>query len=153
VDPHDFDLARVPDHLRMTFSVVDERGRRVAASKDLGELKERLRTRARESVAHVHERVANPIERSGIPSWDVDELPRTVDTKVGGNLVRGYPALVDEGASVAIRVLETQEAREREHRRGVLRLLQLAVPSTNEYVQGHLTHAEKLALARSTYSS
>ena len=43
--PPDFDLERLPPHLRMTFAAVDERGRRIASSKDLAELQSRLADR------------------------------------------------------------------------------------------------------------
>jgi ATP-dependent helicase HrpA len=51
VDPSDFDLERVPPHLRVTFRAVDERGRTVGSSKDLGELQSRLASRSRDAVA------------------------------------------------------------------------------------------------------
>jgi ATP-dependent helicase HrpA len=74
-----------------------------------------------------------------------------VDTKVAGGVVRGYPALVDEGSTVALRVEATPEAAERATRAGVRRLLLLAVASPASYVLEHLTSAEKLALAASPY--
>ncbi|WP_168625548.1 ATP-dependent RNA helicase HrpA [Cryobacterium sp. BB307] len=153
VDPDDFELERVPDHLRMTFAVIDERGRRVATSKELESLQHKLKSRARESVAHAHVRTPNALERDGLTGWDVDTLPRVLDTTVGGNTVRAYPALVDQGATVSIRLLGTEDERARVHRRGVLRMLLLTVPSPVGYVQEHLTSAEKLTLARSPYQN
>ena len=38
----DFDLARLPDHLRMRFQVVDQRGKVLAAGRDLAALQERF---------------------------------------------------------------------------------------------------------------
>ena len=67
--------------------------------------------------------------------------------------MRGYPALVDEGTSVALRVESTPDAAARATRAGVRRLVLLAVPSPTAYVQEHLTSAEKLALATSPYPS
>ncbi|UOQ88473.1 ATP-dependent RNA helicase HrpA [Agromyces endophyticus] len=51
VDPSDFDLERVPPHLRVTFRAVDERGRALGTSKDLAELQARLADRTRDAVA------------------------------------------------------------------------------------------------------
>ncbi|HYI51646.1 MAG TPA: ATP-dependent RNA helicase HrpA [Microbacterium sp.] len=93
------------------------------------------------------------VERSGLTDWDVETLPEIIDTKVAGGIVRGYPALVDEGTSVALRVETTPEAAERATRGGVRRLLLLAVASPASYVLEHLTSAEKLALAASPYPS
>jgi ATP-dependent helicase HrpA len=149
----DFDLDRVPAHLRVTFSVLDERGRQLASGKELGELQERLKASVRESVARASVTVHSELERTGLREWDFDELPKTLDTKQGGNTIRAYPALVDEGASVAIRLMSTPGDQAKAMRAGVRRLLLLAVPSPTGYVQSHLTGTEKLALAQSPYRS
>ncbi|MBF4571111.1 ATP-dependent RNA helicase HrpA [Herbiconiux sp. VKM Ac-1786] len=47
----DFDRAKLPEHLRVTFRVVDERGRTVGASKDLVELQSTLSDAARASIS------------------------------------------------------------------------------------------------------
>ncbi len=153
VSVDDFDLDRLPAHLQMTFAVIGENGKRVAASKDLDGLKHKLSSRTRESVAKAHVHTPNAVERGGITSWDFGELPRVLDTTQSGNTIRAYPALVDEGASVAIRLMATPGDQAREHRKGVLRMLQLAVPAPTGYVQEHVTTAEKLALARNPYPS
>ncbi|MCU1575985.1 MAG: hrpA, partial [Leifsonia sp.] len=75
----------------------------------------------------------------------------TLDTKQGGNTIRAYPALVDDGTSVAIRLQSTPADQAKAMRGGVRRLLLLAVASPTGYVQSHLTSAEKLALAQSPY--
>ena len=91
-------------------------------------------------------------ERSGITTWEWDELPAHVDTRQAGNVIRAYPALVDEKTSVALRLVATAEERDRASRRGIRRLLVLATPTPVAYVQEHLSNEEKLALAASAYS-
>ncbi|HSP74988.1 MAG TPA: ATP-dependent RNA helicase HrpA, partial [Cryobacterium sp.] len=152
VAANDFELVRVPSHLRMTFRVVDERGRAIASGKDLLDLQRRLGNQARESVAAASAATpTNAIERSGLTTWDFPELPRFLDTKQGDNTIRGYPTLVDEGTSVAIRMMSTEAEQARTLPGGVRRLLLLATPSPVAYVQQHLTGAEKLSLATSPY--
>ena len=154
VTVRDFDLSRVPAHLRMTFRVVDERGRTVAAGKDLGDLQRRLGSKVRESVAKASAATPkNAIERTGLTSWDFVELPRFIDTKQGDNTIRGYPTLVDEGDSVAIRMMSTAAEQARTLPGGVRRLLLLATASPVAYVQQHLKAGEKLSLATSPYRS
>ncbi|WP_458042227.1 MULTISPECIES: ATP-dependent RNA helicase HrpA [Bacteria] len=176
VTTDDFEMDRVPAHLRPTFRVVDERGRTVGSGRDLRELQETLSGRARESVAT---RLAAPPstarprrgggpaalvepspstgasvrEREGITTWDLGDLPPVVDTRVAGGVVRGYPTLLDDGASVSLRIETTPDAAERTLRVGIRRLVLLAVPSPVSYVQEHLTANEKLALAASPYAS
>ncbi|MCU1569478.1 MAG: ATP-dependent helicase HrpA [Naasia sp.] len=170
VTAEDFDLARLPPHLRMTFAVVDERGTRIGFGKDLGELQERFADQARESVSRLFAgprppaRKAGPpppastggarfTERSGITSWDFAEVAQQLDVRGAGGLVRAYPALVDEGESVALRLFGTPAEQAAAQRAGVRRLLHLATPSPVAYLNEHLTAREKLALATSPYRS
>ncbi|MEZ5110956.1 MAG: ATP-dependent RNA helicase HrpA [Microbacteriaceae bacterium] len=92
-------------------------------------------------------------ERSGITKWDMGEVPHVVDTPVAGGVVRGYPALVDDGESVSLRIEATPERQRAAMRGGVRRLVLLAVASPVSYVQEHLSAAEKLTLAASPYPS
>ena len=163
VTPDDFEQDRVPAHLRITFRAVDDSGATVDSDRDLRALQSRCHPDARASVAHTltapgnnspeAPESASPIERSGLTSWSFGDLDPVVDTRVPGGVVRGYPALVDEGTSVAIRIETTPEAALRVSRTGVRRLLLLAVPSPAGYVLEHLTAAEKLDLASAPYSS
>ncbi|MBD3942455.1 ATP-dependent RNA helicase HrpA [Microbacterium sp. NEAU-LLC] len=170
----DFEMERVSGHLQISFRAVDERGRAVGSDRDLSALQSRLSDRARASVSrslNAPPRVARGpaapakpapgaapsgpafAERTGLTEWTFGDLPDVVDTRVAGGVVRGYPAIVDEGASVALRIEATPEAAARATRAGVRRLVLLAVPSPTAYVLDHLTSPEKLALAASPYPS
>src|SRR5690554_3944561 len=153
VTAEDFDLERIPPHLRVTFAVVNEHGTQVARSKDLPGLQSKLKSRARESVAKVVTRTPNALKRDGMTTWDFDTLPRVIDTRQGGNTIRAYPALVDRGASVSIQLMSTPADQAAAMRSGVRRMLLLAIPSPTSYVQNHLTAAEKLSLGASPYAS
>jgi ATP-dependent helicase HrpA len=154
--PADFEVERLPPHLRMAFEVLDARGRPMARDVDLVALQRRFAEQARASVAKA---VAAPtparlaIERSGLTTFDLDELPRVLDTRQSGGVVRAYPALVDTGSAVDVRLLATREEQTAAMRLGIRRLLLLATPSPAHYVREHLSGAEKLALATSPYRS
>jgi ATP-dependent helicase HrpA len=60
--------------------------------------------------------------------------------------VQGCPSLVDEGDSVAVRILETPEAQREAMWRGTRRLLLLGVPSATRFVLGQLGNRAKLTL-------
>jgi ATP-dependent helicase HrpA len=94
-----------------------------------------------------------PIERDDLTDWTFGDLPEVLDTKVAGGVVRGYPAIVDRGTTVSVRLEATADAAASATRDGVLRLVLLNVPSPASYVQNHLTSAEKLALAASPYQN
>ena len=151
VSAADFDLDRLAPHLRMTFRVMDEKGATVASGKILSALQASLKPAVRESVVRVMQRQADPVERTGVSSWDFVELERSRDVQHGSTTIRAYPALVDDGASVSIRLMSTPEDRTAAHPAGVRRLLLLSIPTPIAYVQEHLTTPEKLLLAQSPY--
>jgi ATP-dependent helicase HrpA len=144
VRAEDWQLDKVPDHLRMTFRVEDARGRTLAEGKDLDALKASMRTQVQQALS-----AASTLERSGLTSWDVGTLPREVTS----GAVKGFPALVDEGTSVSLRVLGSPAEQAAAHWRGVRRLLLLALPSPVKALQGRLTNATKLALTRNPHGS
>lgn len=62
-----------------------------------------------------------------------------------------YPALVDEGATVGVRVFDSAEEAEAAHWAGTRRLLRLTVPSPATFLQGRLSNEAKLALSRNPH--
>jgi ATP-dependent helicase HrpA len=64
----------------------------------------------------------------------------------GGRSVEGFPALVDEGTAVALRVLGSRPEADRATHDGVRRLLALTLPSPLKGVVGRLDNPTKLAL-------
>ncbi|MBE3000794.1 ATP-dependent RNA helicase HrpA [Nocardiopsis sp. HNM0947] len=145
----DFDLTRVPDHLRITFRAVDDKQRTLAESKDLEKLRVKLKPRLREAIVTE----AKGVERQGITSWDFGTLEQTLERKALGPNVKGYPALVDEGESVAIRIFDTAPEQRAAMRAGTRRLLLLTVPSVAHAVSKGLNNPDKLALADNPHGS
>jgi ATP-dependent helicase HrpA len=117
---HDREL---PVHLKMNFRVVDEAGRELASGRDLLALKGQLGQAAQLTFAK-----AEPgIERTGLRAWDFGDLPEEIAFTRGGRRLTGYPALVDEGTSVAIRLFDVKETADEAMRGGVRRLLRIAL--------------------------
>jgi ATP-dependent helicase HrpA len=143
-----WDLGKLPPHLRMTFRIEDEQGRQVAAGTELGALREAARPRLREELASA----TSAIERSGLRDWTVGELPKVVALRGTAQAVRAYPALVDEGDSVAVRALESPGAQAAAMRTGTRRLLLLTVPSPVRELQRRLGNSQ-LALAGAPHGS
>ncbi|MGW2330565.1 ATP-dependent RNA helicase HrpA [Streptomyces sp. NPDC001700] len=157
IEPEDWDPAKVPDHLKITFRVVDERRRKLAEDKDLEALKQRLRPKTRAAISKAFEsskESAGIEQRAGLTSWTVGTLPRTFETRRGGQPVKAYPALVDEGASVALRLFDTEPEQRQAMWRGTRRLILLQLPSSPaKFAQGKLTNQAKLALSSSPHGS
>lgn len=140
-----FDLDKLPAHLRVTFAVEGPDGSEVARSKDLEVLQRELAGSTRQAVAQA---VASDLERTGLRGWpdDLDRLPRSVERTVGGHIVRGYPALVDAGAGVDVRVFATEGERDAAMRAGIRRLLRLTVSSPVKALEKGLDPRTRLVL-------
>jgi ATP-dependent helicase HrpA len=138
----DFDITRVARHLRLTFSIEDDTGRPVASGTDLGALRTLLSGRLRAAIADT----ATGVERVGITAWDFGDLPQIVESRPHGNLVRGYPALIDDGGSVSIRVFTNPEIQQRIMRSGTRRLLLLTVPVARKALEHEIGNPERLAI-------
>jgi ATP-dependent helicase HrpA len=145
----DWNLEALAPHLRMLFLVVDEHEQVLAQGEDLIELKARLAGQVRQALAEG----GTGIERGGLTDWEVGTIPRQVEVVVAGREVTGYPALVDEGQHVALRVLDTVAAQDQAHWDGVRRLLALTLPRSRRGVQQRLDNAQRLALGHSPYPS
>jgi len=114
--------AELPAHLRLRYRIIDDKGRELADGRELPLLRAQLAEAARLTFAKADE---PEMERSGIRSWDLGDLPAEIAFSRGGRKLTGYPALVDEGDSVALRLFDTAEAAAVSHRAGICRLLRL----------------------------
>ena len=108
-----------PLHLVMNLRVVDDAKRELAMGRDLAQLRKRLGEAASLTLAK-----SKPgLEREGITAWDFGDLPQEVSFRRDNQSLTGYPALVDEGASLSIRLFDAREKAIDAHRAGVKRLL------------------------------
>jgi ATP-dependent helicase HrpA len=148
VPPEAWQLEKLPTHLRPTFRVLGDDGGVVASGKDLGALQQQLQRTARQAIASR----AGSIEKSGLTGWPQladGTLPRTFSD----GPVQGYPALVDETTSVAVRVLGRASEQEVAMRAGTRRLLLLTLPNPTKPLLGAMGNRSKLALAFNPHGS
>jgi ATP-dependent helicase HrpA len=150
VDPDDFAPAELPDHLRMHYVVIDSDGTAHDAGDDLEPMRVRLAGTARAAIADAARDAGLVEERRGIVDWDVGTLPRSVETTRDDVPVKGFPALLDTGDSVALRVVTSEELQLRVHRSGVRRLLLLTAPPSLGAAARELSAGARLAIAASS---
>ncbi|QTZ92768.1 ATP-dependent RNA helicase HrpA [Streptomyces auratus] len=168
VEAADFDTGKVPDHLKITFRVVDERRRKLAEAKDLEALRLQLKPKTRAAISKAFEqaaerpaggsagegRTAGPEQRTGLTSWTIGTLPRTFETRRAGQPLKAYPALVDEGSSVAVRLFDTEAEQLTAMWAGTRRLILLNIPTNPaKFAQDKLSNQQKLALSRNPHGS
>ena len=139
---------QVPDHLKMTFRVVDEHNRKLLEGKDLTALKAQLKDKVQETLSKVAD---DGLEQSGLHIWSFGDLPRSYEQKRGSYQVKAWPALVDEKESVAIRLFDSEQEQQKMMWRGQRRLLLLNVPSPVKYLHEKLPNKAKLGLYFNPY--
>ncbi|MFD5945947.1 ATP-dependent RNA helicase HrpA [Streptomyces collinus] len=155
----DFDLAKVPDHLKVTFRIVDERRRKLAEDKDLEALKLTLRPKARKALSQAAAATAErsggeSLERSGLTDWTIGTLTRVFETRRAGQPVKAYPALVDDGDTVSVRLFDTEAEQQQAMWKGTRRLILRNIPvNPAKFASEKLTNAQKLALSANPHGS
>ncbi|MFE5190986.1 ATP-dependent RNA helicase HrpA [Streptomyces sp. NPDC056628] len=155
----DFDWAKVPEHLRVTFRIVDERRRKLAEDKDLEALKLRLKPKARKALSQAAAATASrqggeSLERSGLTDWTIGTLTRVFETRRAGQPVKAYPALVDDGDTVSVRLFDTEAEQQQAMWRGTRRLILRNIPvNPAKFASEKLTNAQKLGLSANPHGS
>ncbi|MFJ3643644.1 ATP-dependent RNA helicase HrpA [Streptomyces sp. NPDC090108] len=158
-EAEDFDLSKVPDHLKITFRIVDERRRKLAEDKDLEALRLQLKPKARQALSQAAAATASrqggpSLERSGLTDWTIGTLTRVFETRRAGQPVKAYPALVDDGDTVSVRLFDTEEEQAEAMWRGTRRLILRNIPvNPGKFASDKLTNAQKLALSANPHGS
>ena len=143
VEAEHWNWEQIPIHLKMTFRVVDENGKKIAESMNLDELKFNLKDRVQESISAVAD---DGIEQSGMHIWSFADLPQCYEQKQHGFSVKAFPAIVDEKNAVGIKLFETEFEQAVAMQQGLRRLLLLNVPSPIKYLHEKLPNKAKLGL-------
>ena len=143
VPPEAFDPTALMDHLLMNFHVIDESGKQVAAGRNLDELRRKLGV----AVKNTFSQAPHPkYHRDDVIDWDFGELPEAVPIKRHGMTLMGYPALVDNGESVSLRLLDSPESARVAHAAGLRRLLLFHLRDEIEYLEEQLPDLAQLCL-------
>ena len=143
LSPGDWAPEKLDDFYRMNVRVVDAEGRLLAQGRDLAELVQRFREDTSQSISAGP---ANSPARSGISRWDFGDLPRQWRFRQAGVDIVSYPALVDEGESVAIALCDYPGEARLRHRLGVLRLLRLHSAQQVKYLRKQLLRGNEFNL-------
>jgi ATP-dependent helicase HrpA len=132
----------IPAHLLMNFRVVDDAGRELAMGRAWTVLRSQLG-----QAAQLTFRNASPgIEKSGLRQWDFGDLPKKLDFTRNERQMTGYPALEDNGDSVAIKLFDTESAAFESHRKGVRRLMRFELKEQMKQLEKGLPGFNQYAL-------
>ncbi|UGB46265.1 ATP-dependent RNA helicase HrpA [Frateuria edaphi] len=138
--PSEFAAVELPPHLKMRYRLHDERGRTLATGRDLAALRAQWETQAREAFSR---KTDVELTREDVTRWDFEEIPAQVRSEGG---LSAFPALVDLGEAVALRVFERHDEARAAHLKGVERLLRNALASDMKQARRRLPIPNPLSL-------
>lgn len=150
VEPSDFQTDNLDRHLALNIRVLGERGKVVAAGRDLDQLMDSLADQMKEQL---QDRDTHELEREGETDWVFGELPESVEINRSGVAVTYYPAIVDEGKSVAVRLVESIFKARSLSRAGVLRLYLLRLKDQEKYLSRNIPDFDRFVLYFATRGS
>ena len=141
----DFEEAALEPHLRMNLRLREDprgggEGRVLVESRDLDALRARFGAKASQAFAA---RVGRAMAASGLRDFPQQAIPHEVPGEAG---VPAYPALRDEGDTVALQVFADRAEAEAAHPRGVRRLLEIALADKVKQARKQLPVSPKTGL-------
>lgn len=138
-----WDVSALPEHLRMGLRIVDDAGKTLDWSRDVAALRRQYGGQGQRAFANIP---VTGVERSGLTRWDFGTVPEVLSIKRGGIAVLGFPAIVDQGPSVALRVLDSKESAAIAHRVGLRRLVLLSMPAEARQLRKNLIGLKEMRL-------
>ena len=127
-----WDLSRLTPHLMMNFRIIDADGKELAMSRDFAALKLQFADASRTVFSTLH---SNRLERDDVTRWDFEALPETINFERNQIRYDGFPALVDRGMSVSIKIFDELQAARHSHRRGLTRLFMLEMAEQVKFIE------------------
>ena len=139
---HEDWLEPIPAHLLMNFSIVDDAGRELGMGRDWRVLQKQLG-----QAAQLTFRNTSPdIEKMGLKQWDFGDLPETLSFERDGLKVIGYPALEDNGDSIAVKLFDTEQEALLNLQKGVCRLMRFELKEQIKQLEKGLPNFNQYAL-------
>ena len=134
------------EHLKMNFRVIDDQGQLLDYGRDLKKLQQKYTIKAEHSFDQI---ATDELNFTGCIQWAFDDLPDTYQFIQKGQTFIGFPAIIDEGDSVGVRIFDTQQKAALQHQQGLMRLFQLRLKKEGTYI---LKNMPQSAVAELTYN-
>ena len=116
-------LEKLPAHLNIRYSVIDEKGKEIKNSRDINLLQKELADTINTSAM---DNIRRDWEKEGITRWDFGELPTQIPlTGIHGLIGYAYPALHVIDDSINLRLFSDQKESAANHTKGVAALYEI----------------------------
>jgi ATP-dependent helicase HrpA len=139
-----WEIDAVAKHLKMNFRVIDDQDRMLDYGRDLKKLQAKYAVEAGDSFDQI---ASDELQYTGFIQWGFDDLPETYEFIQKGQRFVGFPAIVDEGDAVGVRIFDTQHKAAYQHQAGLMRLLQLQLRKECTYTLKNMPQSAAVELA------
>ena len=134
----------LPAHLKMNFRVVDESGHILDYGRNLKQLQAKHTQKA---VASFEQIASDELNYTGCIQWAFPALPETYQFMQQNQTFLGYPAIIDEGESVGVRIIDTPEKAYGLHKQGLMRLFCLQLRKDCTYILKNIPRTPAVELS------
>ncbi|MDQ6963108.1 MAG: ATP-dependent RNA helicase HrpA [Mariprofundaceae bacterium] len=134
----DWRVEELPAHLKMKFCVLDKQGKTLREGDDLNLLQQ--------SSGAQKQVTTQKIERQGITAWDFGDLSLVLTEQRQGLSLQCFPALVDQGQSVAIQFFDQQHQADSAMQAGLRRLFMLALNQQVKFLKKNMPHLKAMSV-------
>jgi ATP-dependent helicase HrpA len=141
-----WEMNALPNHLRMNFRVIDDQDKLLDYGRDLKKLQDKYAVKAGNSFDQL---AADELNYTGCIQWAFEDLPETYSFTQNNQQFIGFPALVDEGDAVGVRIFDTESKAKAKHQDGLIRLLQLQLRKDCTYLLKNMSCPATIELAYS----
>ncbi len=159
--PPDFKPEQLPAHLTMNFKVVDEHGRQLGMGRSLAALRAELGQEAQKTfqsvvqkatkaVANAPESVASAAFDGALTDWSFGPLPELLEVRRKGQMLVGFPALVDHDDHCEIEVFDDPDEARARHRAGLRKLVRLQLREQVKFLEKSLSSLQTTQMQAST---
>ncbi|MDP3837918.1 MAG: ATP-dependent RNA helicase HrpA, partial [Methylococcales bacterium] len=132
----------LPEHLKMNFRIVED-GKLLDYGRDLKKLQAKYAVEAGDSFDQI---AADELNYTGCIQWAFEDLPETYAFIQKGQDFIGFPALVDEGDAVGVKIFDTQHKAALQHSAGLMRLFALSVRKECTYINKNMPQSAAIEL-------
>ncbi|SJM94337.1 ATP-dependent RNA helicase HrpA [Crenothrix polyspora] len=139
-----WEMDTVAQHLKMNFRVIDDQDRMLDYGRDLKKLQAKYAVEAGDSFDQI---ASDELQYTGFIQWGFDDLPETYEFIQKGQRFVGFPAIIDEGDAVGVRIFDTQHKAAYQHQSGLMRLFQLQLRKECTYTLKNMPQSAAVELA------
>lgn len=136
-------IDNVAEHLKMNFRVIDDQDKLLDYGRDLKKLQAKYAVEAGDSFDQI---ASDELQYTGFIQWGFDDLPETYEFIQKGQRFVGFPAIIDEGDAVGVRIFDTQQKAAIQHQTGLIRLFQLQLRKECTYILKNMPQSAAVEL-------